>query len=144
MVTINKDQGIYVVPTNDGYSCLGFDVAIIKINKLAQWLKERGVCAKTHIERGSIETYDCYKALMKKAEEYCAKNKVRCNIDLDPQLIGFEGKKVEVIDKYGEKRRFRVGKSMGWMPIHLEIKPYNDDGGPATFGGPFEYVKVLN
>lgn len=47
---------------------------------------------------------------------------IRDNADLIPQLKGFEGYRVEVIDDYNEKRRFIVGKSTGWKPCHLEIK----------------------
>lgn len=41
--------------------------------------------------------------------------------DLTPQLKGLEGWRVEVVDQYGEARRFNVGISWGWEPIHLEL-----------------------
>ena len=40
---------------------------------------------------------------------------------LTPQLVGLEGKQVEVTEIDGSQRRFYVGKSTGWMPCHLEI-----------------------
>jgi hypothetical protein len=53
----------------------------------------------------------------------------RDNSDLTPQLIGLEGWRVEVVTDYGEKRRFIVGKSTGWKPIHLEVYNRRSLGG---------------
>ena len=52
--------------------------------------------------------------------------------DLSPQLLGLERKRVEVVTTYGEKRRFYVGRSTGWRPIHLEIHNRRSTGGPAA------------
>lgn len=49
--------------------------------------------------------------------------------DLSPQLRGLEGYRVEVVDQWGEVRRFWVGRSTGWKPIHLEIARINSNGG---------------
>jgi len=68
---------------------------------------------------------------------------IRCNVELTPELVGREGKRVEVIDCYGEKRRFIVGKSTGWMPIHLEIKSKASTGGGGVTGTPFKSVKIV-
>lgn len=55
------------------------------------------------------------------------------NSDLTPQLAMLEGCRVEVVDNYGEKRRFNVGKSTGWKPIHLEVYNRRSTGGhPAA------------
>lgn len=51
---------------------------------------------------------------------------------LSPQLVGLEGARVEVIDAYGEKRRFWVGRSTGWKPCHLEVKTTRSYGGEAA------------
>ncbi len=48
---------------------------------------------------------------------------------LSPQLIGLEGWRVEVTTEYGETRRFIVGRSTGWIPIHLEIPRRDSTGG---------------
>jgi hypothetical protein len=40
---------------------------------------------------------------------------------LTEQLRGLEGCRVEVLDRYGETRRFNVGRSTGWRPCHLEL-----------------------
>lgn len=58
--------------------------------------------------------------------------KVRDESDLTVALRGLEGHRVEVVTTYGEKRRFIVGKSTGWKPIHLEIKTRRSHGGGAA------------
>ena len=80
---------------------------------------------------------------MERADSYCQRNKLRCPVELTPELTGLEGKRVEVVDRYGERRRFIVGKSTGWLPIHLEIARRNSSGGPAVTGAPFQSVRIV-
>lgn len=49
--------------------------------------------------------------------------------DLSYQLQGLEGWRIEVETFYGEVRRFIVGRSTGWKPVHLEIKTKRSFGG---------------
>ena len=65
--------------------------------------------------------------------------KLRDLSELSPQLIGLEGWRVEVVTTYGEKRRFIVGKSTGWRPIHLEVHNRRSTGGG---GAEREYSSV--
>lgn len=69
---------------------------------------------------------------------------VRDNSRLTAQLIGLEGRRVEIVDMHGDKRRFYVGKSTGWRPCHLEIARVNSSGGGPVYGAPFKSVRVLN
>jgi len=57
------------------------------------------------------------------------RDRLRDTSMLTPQLKGLEGHRVEVIDNYGERRRFWVRVSTGWQPIHLEVKQLNSSGG---------------
>lgn len=57
------------------------------------------------------------------------REQIRDNSNLTSQLLQFEGWRVEVVDLYGSKRRFNVGKSTGWRPCHLEIKTARSFGG---------------
>lgn len=67
------------------------------------------------------------------------REKLRDNSGLSPQLVDHEGHRVEVIDNYGQTRRFWVGKSTGWQPCHIELKLRTSSGGmPADK----LYVKV--
>lgn len=140
-VTTNKEQSLYVIPAEGGFTCLGFDVCLERIKKYAGDL---GLdIDQANIERGSIAAYQYYRSLVKAIADRFNKTGKRCNTDLTPQLIGLEGKRIEVVDCYDEKRRFWVGKSTGWIPIHLEIEKRSDDGGGGVTGTPFKSIRVL-
>ncbi len=49
------------------------------------------------------------------------KDVVRDLSGLSHQLVGLEGCRVEVKTTYNETRRFKVGRSTGWRPCHLEL-----------------------
>ena len=51
---------------------------------------------------------------------------------LSPQLVGLEGWRVEVETTYGEKRRFIVGRSTGWVPCHIELYNRRSHDGPSA------------
>jgi hypothetical protein len=124
-VGCNDEQALYVIPNPSGYSCLGYDVCL------------------PPEARGTIRGYKAYQTLLQRADSYCQRNKLRCPVELTPELTGLEGKRVEVVDRYGERRRFIVGKSTGWLPIHLEIARRNSTGGPAVTGAPFQSVRIV-
>lgn len=124
-VTINAEQGLYVIPEGNGYSCLGFDVLVDRYNRLAAELGWRAFPLE---ERATLEGYARYRELMRAAAE----SGKRFTCDLSPQLIGLEGRRVEVVTDYGETRRFNVGKSTGWLPIHLEVHHHRSTGGGAA------------
>lgn len=67
------------------------------------------------------------------------RSEVRSDAGLTKQLIGLEGWRVEVVTTYGEKRRFIVGRSTGWVPCHIEIKTKVSTGG---MGADSEYASV--
>jgi hypothetical protein len=144
-VTVNAEQELYVIPCGDGYSCLGFDVLLARHNAVAAWLRSEGLDADDlpRESRGTMPAYHAYTALMERAASYCRRNNLRCPAELTPQLIGLEGKRVEVVDRYGQRRRFIVGKSTGWEPCHLEIARRDSSGGPAVTGAPFQSVRVV-
>jgi hypothetical protein len=144
-VTINAEQELYVIPCQQGYTCLGFDVCVRWGNGIAAWLAENEVASQSihERERGTLEAYSKYQALAQAGRELNQKTGKRCPINLTPQLVGLEGKRVEVVDCYGETRRFIVGRSTGWMPCHLEIKRKDSTGGSAVTGAPFKSVRVV-
>jgi hypothetical protein len=144
-VSVNAEQELYVIPCGDGYSCLGFDVLLTRYNAIAEWLRKEGLQQDDlpPDARGSMRAYTAYRTILDRADAYCQRNKLRCPAELTPQLIGLEGNRVEVVDRHGERRRFQVGKSMGWLPIHLEIARRNSTGGPAVSGAPFQLVRIV-
>lgn len=138
-VTLNHDQGLYCIRESYGYSCLGFDVCIERATKYAQ---EIGAPLPA-LERGALTTYEFCADLEEKMRLINAHTGIRFNSGLTPELIGKEGKRVEVVDSRNEKRRFIVGKSTGWIPCHLEILTRSSTGGFAVTGAPFKSVRVV-
>ena len=74
---------------------------------------------------------------------YHNRTRYRFRFDLTPQLVGLEGKRVEVEMQGGERRRFWVSRSTGWCPIHLEVHSTRSHGGVGVWGAPFKHVRVV-
>jgi hypothetical protein len=147
-VTLNDEQGLYVIPCGKGYTCLGYDVCLERSERLLDWLYRHTGLAdygglRPYLKRGTMEAYATYQALMIAAHQTCALNGVKCDVELTAELNGLEHKRVEVVDCHGHKRRFIVGKSTGWMPIHLEIARRNSSGGMAATGAPYQSIRVI-
>ena len=144
-VTVNEERELYVIPEAGGYSCLGFDVLLRRNNAVCEWLRENGHSAREipTESRGTLEAYAIYRETMRQGGALNLETGKRCNADLTPQLTGLEGNRVEVVDRYGETRRFYVGKSTGWFPVHLEIKRCDSSGGCAVTGTLFESVRIV-
>lgn len=68
--------------------------------------------------------------------------KLRDLSNLSPQLVGLEHARVEVVDEYGETRRFWVGRSTGWKPCHLEVKTIRSMGGECA-AKHYQTVRVI-
>ena len=145
-VTVDEQRQLYVIPAAGGYSCLGFDVLIRQNNDVRAWLRENGRTAQdiTPDLRGTLKAYAIYRETMRQGESLHRKTGKRCNADLIPQLTGLEGKRVEVVDRRGEARRFWLGKSTGWFPVHLEVARRDSSGGSAVTGAPFQSVRIVS
>lgn len=141
-VGLNKEQQLYWLKEGNGYSALGFDVCIKRRNALA---KELDLPQYAMERKGTIKAYNEYLTLVEVARlrHEATNGRWRSQSELTPELIGLEGKRVEVITSWGEKSRFIVGRSTGWIPCHLEIKKSNSMGGGSVTGSPFKSLKVL-
>lgn len=146
-VTINPDyfgpgNGLYVIHFEGGCSTLGFD-RVMELGNLLAAEMDRWDLTPLPAERGTMQAYDKYRMLSDLVFQKHRQTGYRSRVELTPQLIGLEGKMVEVVDCHGEKRRFVVGKSTGWIPCHLEISSRRSSGGPAVMGTPFRSVRVV-
>ncbi len=139
-VTVNHDQELYVIHHAVGFSALGFDVCLGRVNRILLELDMRGVDAPDAISlaRGDLRTYDTYMILSDMLQADVKESGEPAICGLSPQLVGLEGHRVQVLDKFGEERNFIVGKSTGWMPCHLEIR-HGSSGGHAC---DMEYAEV--
>ena len=116
-ITINEKEKLYNIESKDGYSCLGFEVLMRWGDKLAKELNQP-LCSSHPL--GSMEAYNHYSNLIEQARSRNIANGWRSNSQLHPKLIGLEGKKVQITLPDGTKEKFKVGKSMGFIPIHLK------------------------
>ena len=128
--SINTDQRLYVIKAGHGYSCLGFDVADKKTRAVLAWM---GWPERPLPEPGTPDHWRAYWQAMELGAKHAAKTATRCPAELEPALIGLEGKRVEMTAPDGAKERFYVGKSTGWMPCHLAIKRRDSTGGCAVY-----------
>lgn len=135
--SINTEQGLYVMPCGNGYSCYGFDVLDRKARAVAAWIP----CPAPDTQPGTSEHFDQCAVIMEQGANWAERKNARCPVELVPDLVGLEGRRVEVVDCYGERRRFKVGKSTGWLPCHLELA---NSGGPAAMGTPYKSVRVVS
>jgi hypothetical protein len=138
-IKLNKEQSLYVIPTGNGFTCLGFDVCLNRSNKLAI---ELGLTPK-NIRRGTIAAYNEYNRLTNIARKKNAATGWRSQSELIPEFIGKEGQRVEVVTNWGETERYYIGKSTGFIPCHLEIKRSDSTGGGSVCGYPFKSIKFL-
>lgn len=119
-VTLDTAQRLFVIPCGGGFSCLGFDV---ERRQTAAICKELNRPAPVAVP-GTLEAWAEHEAAIKAAKD--SGKRLKCG--LHPRLIGLEGKRVECT-LYGEKVRFIVGKSTGFIPCHLQIERRGNTGG---------------
>jgi hypothetical protein len=143
-ITVNPEQRLYVIPTAGGYTCHGFDV----VEKLiAGLIKEGRPAPRNAAPVGTPERYAQYRETVNYAElEFRATGK-RSAVQLTPELVGKEGRRVEVVHQWKsgetETARFQVGKSSGWMPCHLQLARRGVSSGPAVCLGKILSVRVI-
>ena len=144
-VTINSESRLYVIPCNAGYTCHGFDV----VERLISSLVAEGRPAPIDpAPVGTPERYAQYRELCNLAELEFRITGKRSSAKLTPELIGKEGKRVEVRHRWksGEEEtiRFQVGKSTGWMPCHLQLARRGVSGGSAVCLGEILSVRIIS
>lgn len=139
VITTNKERRLFVITDTNSVSCLGFDVCFNRLNALAKEL-DYTVQSK---RKGSIKMYNELEALYKVAHIKHLNTGWVSKSELIPEFIGKEGKRVEVITSYGTTERYYIGKSIGFIPCHLEIKKSNSTGGTPVTGYPFKSIRFI-
>ena len=134
--SINKEQRLYVPNCGTGYSCLGFDVCEERKRRLST---ELGIPLQGR-PVGTRAAHTEYESLVRVAAQRNRATGWRSESELTLQLRGLEGWRIEAVDRWGEKRRFIVGRSTGFIPCHLELSRCNSSGGSAVVGAPFKSI----
>lgn len=129
---INTEQRLYVIEAGKGFTCLGFDYTEKRLRAVAAWMGWTPQDIGNAVP-GTEEHYARYQMVMREGEKFARENATRCPVELDPRLDGLLGSRVEVTTPDGEKSRFWVGKSTGWMPCYLEVKTKRSRGGGTVY-----------
>lgn len=141
--SINQKQRLYVMPCGSGFSCYGFDVIEHKARAVAAWRTGGYACLDPMPTRGTPQHFEVCAAEIEKGAAHAKRTGFKCDAELTPQLIGLEGKRVEITYPEGHKSRFYVSRSGGWMPCHIEVKTRRSLGGCAAYIPPGASVRVV-
>ena len=120
--SINAERRLYNLShgtgKDAGFTCLGFDIAEKWLVGVLAWMpaNKRPVVCDGEAEIGTEGRYAFFARVMDAAAKHATETKTRCPVNLIPQLIGLEGKRVEVTTPDGERSRFYVSKSNGLAP----------------------------
>lgn len=139
-VTLDVEQSRYVIDVGGGFTCLGFKVC-------REWTRaiacELGRIELAPTAFASLAAYEQYEAALKAARAHAAMTgrPLRCQLTLE--LIGLEHQRVEVTDRYGDTRAFVVGRSTGFIPVHLELSSRRARSGVGVCGAPFRSVRIV-
>lgn len=147
---IDLGQRLYVIDCGRGYSCRGFDSLDREARAVAAWHAEQSNADRIGVlafltswpEPGTADHYARCMAILDRAQIYCGVWGVRCPVDLVPALVGLEGRRVEAT-LYGERKRFKVGRSTGWLPCHLALANARSTGGSALSANEVSDVRVV-
>lgn len=143
-MTINMVQKLFIIPAGDGFSTLGFSNCYQTCCGLASELGGHIPVPPNYEDAKEMEAlYAYYLQLMEKGHKRHLASGWRSQVHLHHQLQGLEGHRVEVEEDDGEKRRFLVGRSTGWMPCHIELKSVRSSDGCSAGTRPYRSVKVI-
>lgn len=141
LIKINKEEKLYVLSTDGKYfSCLGFELVMKRAKALSEEINE-----KFKIQRPG--TKKAYKELCRLTEIARRKNKAtgwRSQSELYKPFINNEGKRVEVEYTWGEKEKFIIGKSTGWIPCHIMLKRVDSRYGCGVLNSSIKSYRFIN
>lgn len=149
---IDEEHQLYYIKEGEGVTGYGFDNLDRTARRVENWIEtetdssEERVSARLWLDRmpevGTIQHFEHCNAIMNMGSEFNRRTGKRCNADLVPVLVGLEGKRVECL-YFGERIRFIVGKSTGWMPVHLRIAKRTSTGGDGLVAGEVKDVRII-
>jgi hypothetical protein len=140
LIKIDKEQKLYILSAGKNHiSCLGFEVVMKRVKALAEEMSE-----KFYAKR--LGTKKMYKELSRLTEIARRKNirtGWRSQSELYKPFIYNEGRRVEVEYNWGEKERFIIGKSTGWIPCHIMLKRIDSHGGGGVLNSSIKSYRFI-
>lgn len=135
-ISTDQKTRLFSIPCGGGFSFLGFDIERRQTAAICKELNRPAPVAAP----GTLEAWAEHEAAIEAARQ----TGKRLTCGLHPRLIGLEGKRVECTI-YGEKVRFIVGKSTGFIPCHLQIERRgNTGGGGISEAAELGSIKILS
>lgn len=141
-VTLNIEQRLYVIPSGDGYSCLGFDNARDHANQIADRL-ELPALAFSEVDHGTASGYAKYRAAVDAWSRSPLTRQTYFDPGTDPKVARAletcrrDGRKVRLVQGDTASGRSwldehdvvgRIGRSTGMMKVPLLIEAGADGG----------------
>jgi hypothetical protein len=137
-VTVGEN-GNFIIPAGPGYSThRSFDSVQKDIALYAAEIGRPDLIPGPD-KYGTVDQWDAYQAAL----DVVRKSGRKLNCNLVPELVGKEGKHVEVTDAKGKKRTFYVGKTTGIAPVHLAMHNRNSTGGDPIRSSEVVGVRIL-
>jgi hypothetical protein len=110
------ERGLFIIPAGGGCTTASREHVARRTTAIRAWLGDgRGVLATDP----PAELWEAYAKALKDGADWSRQTGKRCDAELCRELIGLEGKRVQVTHPDGKIDRFTVGKSTGWMPCHI-------------------------
>jgi hypothetical protein len=118
-IEIDKGNKCYLIITKDATKQLPFETVMNKRDGLAKELRKPKLKTGT---KGTLKAYNEYIELLKLAHQKHLSTGWKCTTELNYELIGTEGKRVEFTTETGETIRLWVEHSTGFIPHHVGRK----------------------
>ena len=145
LASIDSAARLYVFREGSGTSCYGFDVLDRKARAVGAWLldpargnEDAARAARTWLDLlgtpGTEDHFEICSNILERAQIHCGVFQERCPADTAPALRGLEGWRVSAVVN-GERRRFIVGISTGWLPCHVARHNVRSRGGDGLSAG---------
>lgn len=154
LLSIDTEHRLYVTPSGKGTTCYGWDVLDKKARAVASWLvgldtpnkdaQRAMVTWLAGLDRnppGTAEHFQVCENILNRAQIHCSVFGGLCPAELVPALVGLEGRRVEA-DYFGERIRFQVGRSTGWMPVHIRLHNARSRSGEGLLAAHVKNVRV--
>src|SRR5260221_108576 len=143
-ILVDPEKRVYRIPTmtSDDTISIEYDSVSEFIEQFSTWLTERGYEVPPVPEVGTVEHYLTQEELGTMIYKHWEDTGEQFREWLIPELIGYEGKTLEVVTCWGETQRFTLGLTGVWAAHHVTVIPGNEGFHPVI-GHPFQSIKVV-
>lgn len=167
-VSFDEAKGLFVQSYSGfGRSCLSLKGVLRRLKGVSEWLgrpqpAELLECLQngSHLldQTMAKDAFELYQDIMEAGQEHFKKTREFCPLELSPIFQSYYQSKerVEVVWKEpyqiysgygcktdGKKGRFYIGRSMGWLPIYLQLDNSRSISGPGLDADMVQSIRGL-